>query len=282
MGPLEKMCKALGVSKSGFYKWRNRKPSNTAIQNHFILQQVKTIYQNSHATYGSPRITTVLRKNGCLTSRPRVARIMKKAGIKATKTKKFIPTTDTNHPYPVAPNLLNRNFKVDRLAQAWVSDITYVRTIQGWVYLTTIMDLADRKIIGWAISEGLSAQQTVVPAFKMAVNNRPLNLPLIFHSDRGVQYACKQFTSLLKAYPMISQSMSRRANCWDNAVAESFFKTLKVEWVYNKPRMDNKQTANSLFDFIEVFYNRQRIHSAIGYKTPCQREQELNNINLAA
>ncbi len=182
----------------------------------------------------------------------------------------------------MSENLLNRNFTATATGQAWVSDVTYIRTVTAWLYLTVVLDLADRKIIGWALSRTMKAKDTKVAAFRMAVKNRPVIQPLIFHSDRGVQYACDEFRQELKAFFLISQSMSRKANCWDNAVAESFFKTLKVECVYDY-KLENQQEASAtVFEYIEIWYNRKRLHSSLGYRSPAQMEQHLNQYALVA
>jgi transposase InsO family protein len=212
-------------------------------------------------------------------SKARIARIMRAAGLRARPLKRFRATTDSKHNYPIAPNVLDRKFTVDRSNQVWVSDITYIRTYQGWLYLTVIIDLFDRKVIGWAMSNTLSAQSTIIEAWRMAVKNRKITQKLIFHSDRGVQYACKTFTNILRGYnELVTQSMSRKGNCWDNAVAESFFKTLKVEWVYNQRYQHKNQAQLSIFYWIETWYNRKRRHSALDYKTI--EEFEQTNINL--
>jgi len=225
------------------------------------------IFDNSHKTYGSPRITEELRAKGKKVSRKRVAKIMQAADIRARKRNKFVVTTDSRHSYPIVPNVLDRKFRAARPGEIWVSDITYVRTKNGWLYLTVIIDMYDRKVIGWSMSYGLTAEETVIPAWLMAIWNRPVTQELIFHSDRGVQYACEAFTRILKLYKLITGSMSRKGNCWDNAVAESFFKTIKVEWIYSKSYMNQDQAQLSIFEWIESWYNRRRRHSALGYKT---------------
>ena len=276
------MCKVLKVSRSGYYKWLKSTPSKRSIENQSLLGRIRQIHQDSKQTYGSPRVAKALQKEGYRVSRPRVARLMNRHGIRSAVKKRFVATTDSRHHFPVAPNLLKRNFEAASIGQAWVSDITYVSTRQGWLYLTVIIDLADRMVIGWAISNGMAASQTTIPAFRMAVNNRPINQPLIFHSDRGVQYACGAFTRMLAAYPLVRQSMSRKANCWDNAVAESFFKTLKVELVYRHKYQNQIQANKAVFEYIEIWYNRRRIHSALGYLTPYQKAVQLKHFINAA
>ncbi|MBL3659103.1 IS3 family transposase, partial [Fulvivirga sediminis] len=207
---------------------------------------------------------------GWYISRPRVARIMRNHSIKSIISKKFKGnTTDSNHNYPVAQNLLQRNFNADAPGQKWVSDITYIPTGQGWLYLTMVMDLYDRKIIGWSLSTSMTTCKTTIPAWRMALTNRSINKKLIFHSDRGVQYASFLFSEELKRKGVI-QSMSRKGNCWDNAVAENFFKILKSELVKLSYFKSILHAKNELFEFIEIWYNRQRKHSRLGYMTPEQ------------
>lgn len=256
------------VSRSGYYAWIKRKPSKRAVENQELMEQIREIYKKSKGTYGSPRITEELKINHVHVSRPRVARLMKKANIRSIIKKKFVATTNSKHSFPISPNLLNRKFKVDRQGKVWVSDITYIRTLEGWLYLTVIMDLADRKIIGWALSSSLKASDTVIPAWRMAICNRAFDTKLIFHSDRGVQYACTEFRMLISADPKVCQSMSRKGDCWDNAVAESFFHTLKIELVHHCDYKTRIDARTSIFEYIEVFYNRQRSHSVNGYEAP--------------
>jgi transposase InsO family protein len=207
---------------------------------------------------------------------------MKGAGIRARKPRKFIATTDSKHNYPIAPNVLNRIFKVTRPGEVWVSDITYVRTQAGWMYLTVIIDLFDRKGVGWAMSKGLTALETSIPAWRMAVKNRPITDKLIFHSDRDIQYACEAFTNILNANPLVIRSMSRKGNCWDNAVAESFFKSIKAECIYLNEFPTQATAQVSIFEWIETWYNRHRRHSALGYLTIEEFEKINSNFKNAA
>jgi len=276
------MCRVLQVSKSGYYYWISSSPGKRKRENQELLIHIRRIHQRSRQTYGSPRITEVLREENIHVSRPRVARIMRREKIRSKIAKKYKVTTDSKHKYPVVDNLLKRNFNPTALAEVWVSDITYIRTSQGWLYLTIILDLADRKVIGWSLSSGLTASQTSVAAWKMAIRNRPINGPLLFHSDRGVQYACHEFADILKANKMVIRSMSRKGNCWDNAVAESFFKTLKTEWVNRFKYSGRNQAELSIFDYIETWYNTYRKHSALGYLSPKEYEKLLNNIKYVA
>ena len=282
MFPIEKMCKVLEVSRSGYYSWLKSKSSKRLIKDQELMDQIKQIYQKSHGTYGSRRIHEELKINYVHVSRRRVARLMKIAGLRAVARKKFVATTDSKHNFPVSDNLLNREFNVERAGQAWVSDITYIRTLEGWLYVTAIIDLTIRKAIGWSFSSSLRASETVIPAWKMAVTNYPINSPLIFHSDRGVQYACNEFRDVLSQQTMVSQSMSRKGDCWDNAVAESFFKTMKTEWVYHKTYNTRHDAALSIFEFIETWYNTRRRHSSLNYLSPCEYEEMLKKQKNAA
>ena len=256
--------------------------SNAAIENQTLTEKIRVIHSKSKQTYGSPRVTRELIKQDVKVSRPRVARLMKKAKIRSIVKRKFRVTTDSEHKYPVAENKLNRQFKVDKIGTAWVSDITYIKTMQGWLYLTIILDLADRKIVGWALSSTMKAIDTVIPAWKMACKNRSITSELIFHSDRGIQYASNEFKSLLDKNPLVIRSMSRKGNCWDNAVAESFFKTLKAECVYQNTFINKQQAAIIVFEYIETWYNKKRIHSALGYVSPKEFEELLNKQKIAA
>lgn len=262
------MCKVFKLSKSGYYDWIDRKPSRRQLDYEKLKEDIQMIYQYSKKRYGSPKITMELIEQGWKVSRPRVARIMRASSLRSIICKKFRgTTTDSRHYLPVADNILNRDFHADQEGQKWVSDITYIPTRQGWVYLTIIMDLYDRKIIGWSLSTSMTTQSTVTPAWRMAILNRPVRQKLIFHSDRGVQYASYAFTEELHRHG-VTQSMSRKGNCWDNAVAESFFKILKSEMVIHSDFQSILQSKMELFEFIEIWYNRKRKHSYLGYKTP--------------
>ena len=277
------MCNVLGVSKSGYYNGLHLGPSKRWIENEPISLAIHDIFKNSFGSYGAPRIKVELLKYGHRVSRLRVARIMKANRQFARRRRKFIFTTDSNHNYPIAPNILNQDFTVDRENQVWVSDITYILTKEGWVYLTIIIDLFNRKVVGWAMSDNLSTEATIILAWKMAVKDNEITKELIFHSDRGTQYASYKFTNILKSYNgLVKQSMSRKGNCWDNAVAESFFKSLKVEWVYKHNYGLKSEAKLSIFEWIETWYNRRRIHSSLGYKTIKEFETEMFNQKIAA
>lgn len=275
MFPIEKMCKVLKVSRSAYYKWITRKPSKRDLENKRLTENIRDIFFKSKRIYGSPRITLKLKSQGIRVSKNRVAKIMRKENLRSVIRKRFVVTTDSKHNYPVVSNLLNRNFRVNGPGLVWVSDLTYIRTAQGWLYLTVIIDLWDRKVVGWSLSTSLKAVDTVIPAWIMAVKNRPITQELIFHSDRGVQYACNEFRNLLEGYTLVKRSMSRKGNCWDNAVAESFFKNLKMEWVYHKKYRTKFQAALSVFEYIETWYNSDRIHSTLEMSI-----KDFNEINI--
>lgn len=268
---VEKMCDVFDVSRSSFYDWVNRKPSKRALENEVLKQTIQEVTEQTKSRLGSPKLTLELEDRGIFVSRPRVSRLMRSMGIRSIISKKFkVCTTESDHSYTPSKNLLDRDFSANGPGEKWVSDITYVRTLQGWLYLTVVMDLFDRKIIGWSMSTTLEANSTVIAALRMALGKRPVNPnELIFHSDRGVQYACEEFRSLLEKNHII-QSMSRKGNCWDNAVAESFFKIIKSELVYQLPLLNIGQTQIEIFEFIEIWYNKKRKHSRLNYLTPEQ------------
>lgn len=257
------MCKVLQLSKGGYYKWLNRKLSARAEFNKYLKTESKKIHEMSKGIYGSPRIAKMLAMRGVKASEVLVAKLMKQHQIRSIIRKKYVVTTDSKHKYPVVENKLNRQFKVKNTNEAWVSDLTYVGTKEGWVYLTTVLDLYNRKVIGWSLSNTMTAKDTTIAAFKMAKTNRPIQpyQQLIFHSDRGIHYAYDEFTSLINSHKNITRSMIRKGNCWDNAVAESFFKTLKTELIYQHKCQTKKETELCIFEYIETFYNINRRHS---------------------
>ncbi len=275
------MCNVLGISSSGFYYWLSAPQAKNEKSRLELLEEIRSIYESSHRIYGSPRITAELNRRGRKISRPYVARLMKEMNIRSKIRRKFRVTTDSDHTYLVAENLLQRDFSADALSKKWVGDITYIRVNSGWLYLTTVIDLADRKVIGWSFSEDMSAENTSIAALRMAIKNRGVKEGLIFHSDRGVQYACNPFKLLLEKEGILP-SMSRKGDCWDNAVAESFFKTLKCELVYHR-KFSNKGMARlEVFRYIEGFYNKERRHSSLGYLTPNEMEKLLINLQPMA
>nr|WP_246022118.1 IS3 family transposase [Flavobacterium cellulosilyticum] len=265
--PIEKMCKVLEVGQRSYYQWKSQSVSDRKQRVELVKEKITSIYFDSKQRYGSPRMTAELASFGNKLSRITVAKYMNQLGLRSKLSKKFKVTTNSKHKYLIVPNVLNREFSVTQSSKVWVSDITYIRVKEGFIYLTTILDLYDRKIIGWSLSNGMSVEETSLAAWKMAIKNRSVKKGLIFHSDRGVQYASKKFTNVLESYKLITRSMSRKGNCWDNAVAESFFKTLKTEQIYGNKLISKEQMGLDLFEFIEIWYNRKRRHSALEYKT---------------
>jgi len=267
---VERMCLVLGVRRSGYYAWRSRVPGNRSSEDERLLVRIRESYKKSRRSYGSPRVTKDLRALGLHCGKNRVARLMREHGIAARTKKKFKATTNSRHALPVAPNLLNREFNVARPDEAWVGDITYVWTREGWLYLAVVLDLFSRKVVGWGMGERLTAE-IALSALKMAIGNRMPSAGLIYHSDRGVQYACEAFRKLLELHGFI-QSMSRKGDCWDNAVAESFFHSLKTEHVYFEDYKTRAEATGKIFEYIEVFYNRTRRHSTLDYCSPAEFE----------
>jgi transposase InsO family protein len=279
--PIEKMCKVLKVSQSGFYRWKQTIISKRNQRMNLIKEKITTIYFESKQRYGSPRITKELNILGYKISRITVAKYMNKLGLRSKLSKKFKVTTDSKHSYLMVENVLNRQFSASEPSKVWVSDITYIYTKEGFMYLTTIIDLYDRKIIGWSLSNGMSTDETSLAAWKMAIKNRSVTTGLIFHSDRGIQYANHKFANILGSYK-VTRSMSRKGNCWDNAVAESFFKSLKTELIYGNKLISKVQMKLEIFEYIEIWYNRKRRHSALNYKTINEFNNQTNNYKNVA
>ena len=268
-----RMCRQFDVSRTGYSQWRRRAPSDRATANAVLDAQVAAVHAGSKRSYGRPRIVRGLREQGVQVGHERVRKSLKRQGLRPVYKRPYRVTTDSAHHKPIAPNILERRFAGWRVNQAWVADITYVATGEGWLYLACVMDLASRRIVGWSMSERISAD-LVCQALKSAYWQRKPAAGLIMHSDRGSQYASTSYRQLIKAHRM-SQSMSRRANCWDNAAMESFFKTLKVEHTHLL-RYDTRALAKlDIVDWIEGFYNHKRMHSSIGYKTPVAVESSL-------
>lgn len=268
-----RMCRQLEVSRTGYCQWRGRKPSERSVANAVLDAQVAAIHQSSKRSYGRPRIVRSLRDCGVPIGHERVRNSLKRQNLRPVYKRPFRVTTDSDHHNPVAPNVLDRRFDGWGINQAWVGDITYVETAEGWLYLACVMDLASRRIVGWSMSDRMKTE-LVTQALKSAYGLRRPGAGTIMHTDRGSQYASASHRSLIKDYLMV-QSMSRRANCWDNAAMESFFKTLKVERVHRTRYETRAQAKLDIVDWIEGFYNRQRIHSSIGYKTPVGVESLL-------
>jgi len=269
--PVVRMCALLGVSVSGYYAWRKRTPSALAQANQALLKKIREIHRNSRKTYGSPRIHAVLQRQGVQCSQNRVARLMNQHQIYAQRKRRRKLTTQSQHGYPKAPNILAQNFEAQAPNQKWVSDISYVATEEGWLYLAVIMDLFSRKIVGWAMERTLSDELTR-SALRMALEQRKPKPGLIHHSDQGRQYASHAYRQLLAAYKMMV-SMSRKGNCYDNAPIESFFSTLKSEHIHFQKYLTRREAKTDVFAFIEGFYNRQRLHSSLGYWSPVQFER---------
>ena len=264
-----KMAKIFGVSRSGYYAWLGKGKSRQEREDEQLLEVIKQIFYQHHKRYGSPRVWATLREEyGRKVSRKRVQRLMRQAGLVARPKRKWVKTTDSQHHLAVAENLLKRQFRADGPGEKWVSDITYLRTESRWLYLTVVIDLWDRKVLGWAMTDSLQSD-CVCKAFMMACANRRPRERLLFHSDRGVQYCAEDFRrTLIKCCPTVRQSMSGKGNCWDNACAESFFKTLKGELDILEGRNSRSQVRTGVFEYIEMYYNRRRRHSALGYAIP--------------
>jgi len=271
--PIRDICRLLQVSRSGYYQWRHRRPARRQIANDILLNHIKSCFEESRRTYGSPRITRQLQRQHIPCSKNRVARLMRNHGLKARSKRPFRPrTTDSRRTQLPAPNRL-KQLQPLRPNQVWVADITYVWTDQGWLYLAAVMDLFSRRIIGWAI--GLSLKSTLpIQALDQALATRKPRQQLVHHSDRGCQYGSKDFRALLEACS-ITPSMSGRGNCYDNAAMESFWSTLKTELLHLHTYHDLPTLRLAVFDYIEVFYNRQRLHSALNYQSPVDFESQL-------
>jgi putative transposase len=265
-----RMCNLLNVSRSGFYAWKKRPECSRRRQNRALEDRIRLLHADSHGIYGAPRIHRDLNEAGVRCGKNRVARIMRNAGIRSRTKKKFKATTNSKHNLPVAPNLLNQKFKVDAPDRVWVGDITYIWTNQGWLYLAVVLDLFNRQVLGWAAASRMN-RQLAINALQVALGKRKPGQGLLHHTDRGSQYASSDYQKILKEHGMIC-SMSRKGNCYDNAVAESFFARLKSEWVNHQRYLSRKEAIQSLFYYIEIFYNRKRRHSFIDYATPQEYE----------
>lgn len=268
--PVTMLCKVAGISSSRYYQLSKKTMGVRAVEDAELQREIQEIYEEGRGNYGSPRVHDELGKRGFNLSRKRVIRLMNRLGLKAKTAKKFKVTTDSRHTLPIAPNLLERDFCPAGPNQAWVSDITYLRTRTGWLYLAVVIDLYSRRVVGWALRPRMKAS-LVCDAFDMAVRSRKPTLGLIFHSDRGSQYASEKLRRRL-ARASAHASMSRKGDCWDNAVAESFFATLKKELVRGAILVDYQSTHSAVFEYIEVFYNRKRKHTFLGGISPAQFE----------
>ena len=263
---LSALCRVMQVSRSGFYAWRQRPKSARQQQNEALTEQIRAAYHESKETYGSPRVFEELKEQGVACSQKRVARLMHAANLSAVLPKRFVVTTDSDHEMPIAENLLARTFEVETPDTRWTADITYIWTGQGWLYLAILLDLFSRRIVGWAMAATIE-RSLVMSALEMATRGRKPDPDLICHSDRGSQYASGDYQKQLQAAGIVC-SMSRRGNCWDNAPTESFFASLKKEMVYRTQFATREQARSAIFSWIEVWYNRKRRHSTLGYLSP--------------
>lgn len=266
------MARVLEVSTSGYYSWHRREESRRSKANRKLLVEIKAIHAESDATYGSPRIHRELQARGIRCGENRVARLMRLYEVRAKQVRRYKATTDSGHDLPVAENHLDRRFDPERPNEAWAADITFVWTREGWLYLAVVMDLFSRRIIGWSMQSRLK-RELVIDALKMATGSRHLGNSLLCHSDRGSQYASGDYQALL-AGASIACSMSRKGDCWDNAPVESFFATLKVERIYHRRYKTREEARADLFQYVEVWYNRKRRHSSLGYLSPADYEEQ--------
>ena len=268
--PIRLMCRALTVSPAGYYAWAGRPESARSVHNRTLLSAIRVIHRESRETYGSPSVWDALIKRGHGVGENRIARLMRVEGIRAKTVKKWRATTDSGHTLPVAANTLNRQFQVEQPNRVWAGDITYIWTTEGWLYLAVVLDLYSRTVIGWAMGHRLTVD-LAERALTMALATRNPTAGLLHHSDRGSQYAATSYQRLLGEHG-ITTSMSRKGNCWDNACVESFFGTLKRELVYHRHYATREEAKQDIFEYIEVFYNRRRRHSTLGYDSPAEYE----------
>ena len=271
--PVRLLCRVLEVSRAGFYAWQGRAPSPHAQADERLGLEIAAIHAESRQRYGSPRVHVELGARGHRASRKRVARLMRQRGLAGRRRRRFRATTDSRHTLPVTGNVLDRQFAQPAPDVAWVTDITYIPTGEGWLYLAVILDLCSRLVVGWAVSERITRELTLTALDMALIRRRPLH-GLVHHSDRGSQYASGDYQAVLAGGAGIVCSMSRRGNCWDNAVAESFFATLKVELVHDASWVTRQVARAELFEYIEVFYNGQRRHSSLGYLSPRAFERQ--------
>jgi transposase InsO family protein len=270
--PVTAMARVLGVTPQGYYAFVKRPPSPRVREEAELCQQVRQIFDESQETYGSPRVHRELRDRGYRTSKRRVERALRGMGLTPPRPRRHCKTTVRDLSHPVAPNLLARDFEAQRPNERWVTDITYVWTDTGWVYLAAILDLFSRAVVGWSVDTTLSTRLPLT-ALEAAIRKRRPDAGLLHHSDRGCQYTSDEYRAALCALD-VSVSMSRKGNCWDNAVAESFFSTLKLELIHRRTWRDVHDVRQAVFEYIEVFYNRRRLHSSLGYKPPALVEKE--------
>jgi transposase InsO family protein len=271
--PINLMCRLLCVSVSGYYDWHNREESPRAIKNAALAVKIKSIFDAEHARSGTIRIMKLLRAEGVVAGRHRIARIMRQHGWRAKAARKYKATTNSNHKLPVAPNLLKQDFHANKPNEKYVSDITYIWTEEGWLYLAVVMDLYSRMVVGWAIDKRMTAT-LVMDAMQMALWRRKMPKNVIVHSDRGSQYCSRAYQNLLAKHGLIC-SMSRRGDCYDNAAMESWNHSLKVEAIHGEKFQTRRQAKAQVFEYIDIYYNRKRLHSRLGYLSPTDFEDKL-------
>jgi transposase InsO family protein len=276
---VSELCRVLEVSRSGYYDWANSEPSPRHRANELLATEIRAIHRRSRERYGSPRVHAELRAEGRRVGKNRIARVMREAGVRARVRRRFRATTDSRHKLPTSPNLLERNFRAAEPNRAWVGDITYVWTAQGWAYLAVLIDLFSRRVVGWALRPTLS-RELAIAALRMALKRRRPASGLIHHTDRGCQYASREYRLLLEQHG-ISSSMSRAGDCWDNAVAESFFATIKKELIHGCAFATRTEAYDAIHDYVENFYNAERRHSGNAFLSPNAFEA-LNRVANAA
>ena len=278
--PVQVMCELLGVSRGGYYAWAGRAESARAADDRALATEIRAAYEASRGRYGSPRVHAELRARGRRIGRKRVARLMRGMGLAARRRRRFRRTTDSRHAFPIAPNLLERNFTAEAPDRVWLADLTYIWTAQGWLYLAAVLDLYTRRVVGWAMADHLRHELTLAALDMAIVRQRPAP-GLVHHADRGVQYAAHGYRARLRRHGMVC-SMSRKGDCWDNAPMESFFATLKGELVEAAEYDTRDEARADLFQYIEGFYNRRRLHSGLGYLTPEQKAAAFQSAASAA
>ncbi len=274
--PVAQVCEVLGLSRSGYYAWLNRKPSQRQLSDQKLLPLIIQVHKESWRSYGSPRVTHELKRRNQACGRHRIARLMRRNGLRGLQKRSFRPrTTDSNHGLAIAPNRLKHQPRPVAPNQAWVADITYIATAEGWLYLAAVMDLYSRRIVGWAVADHLKSSLPQEALGRALRTRRPCR-GLLHHSDRGIQYASQPYRSLLQSNQLLS-SMSAQGHCYDNAAMESFFSTLKTELLHRQGWQSHAQVKLAIFDYIETFYNRRRLHSALNYQSPAEFETRARN-----